>query len=368
MGFIRNLLVALLIIVTYSSFGFSLDPEKSVIKDDETVIFFNTEGYYSEQNQTWALPIHGWIFEPADSTARTFFIKNVLEIKYNLKASEIHEENLTERLTFLMADNERGKSISINLCGKIFELSESKENGHFKQLIHLDRKYVNECENSSKIEYFAIAQDHRVLGGETRLLENSGFSIISDIDDTIKQTQVTERKELIKNTFFEDFDIIEGMNSVYRWFADEGVALHFVSSSPWQLYPALSNMTAEFGFPWATFSLKSIRFRDSSIMNLFKPGTETKPAQIANILSKYPKRKFILIGDSGEKDPEVYGEMMRKYPEQVVASAIRNIGGDSIDNSRLLSAFDGVSTDRYLLFEQPSQLKAWFSKIKKTTN
>jgi phosphatidate phosphatase APP1 len=59
------------------------------------------------------------------------------------------------------------------------------------------------------------------------------------------------------------------------------------------------------GFSPSVLNLKSVRFRDETLLDLLKKGTETKPAAIERILNTYPDRRFVLVGDSGEQDPEV---------------------------------------------------------------
>ena len=89
------------------------------------------------------------------------------------------------------------------------------------------------------------------------------------------------------------------------------------------------------GFPWATFNLKAVRFRDETLLDLFKKGTETKPLIIKGILDRYPGRTFILVGDSGEQDPEVYAALLREYPNQVLQAYIRNVAEDAPPKSLL---------------------------------
>jgi phosphatidate phosphatase APP1 len=130
-----------------------------------------------------------------------------------------------------------------------------------------------------------------------------------------------------------------------------------VSSSPWQLYSPLQEFVRDAGFPWATMSLKEVRFRDETLLNLFKKGTDTKPAQIEPILQHYPHRQFILIGDSGEEDPEVYGDITRRYPSQICRILIRNVDGSVTDNDRYKKAFENVAQSKWQLFNDPEQIE-----------
>ena len=85
-----------------------------------------------------------------------------------------------------------------------------------------------------------------------------GVSVISDIDDTIKISEVKDRKLLLQNTFFRPFQAVPGVPDKYRQWAEAGVAFSSVSASPWQLYDPLANFFRQVGFPHATFHLKRV--------------------------------------------------------------------------------------------------------------
>jgi hypothetical protein len=51
----------------------------------------------------------------------------------------------------------------------------------------------------------------------------------------------------------------------------------------------------------------------------------TKPQIIERLLLRYPERRFILVGDSGERDPAVYAAVARQRPEQIAGVAIRRV-------------------------------------------
>ena len=80
---------------------------------------------------------------------------------------------------------------------------------------------------------------------------------------------------------------------------------------------------------------------------------------IEEILTAFPTRTFILIGDSGEEDPEVYANLLREHTEQVVRVAIRNVTKASRDDTRFAPLFEGIPPERWLLFEDPKELEGW---------
>lgn len=335
-------------------------PQLSNIKNDEHVVFFRTAGWLDVDAQEWHLPIRGWIYEPQDSSVRRAAFEAILREKFELEVGEDSEANFSERLNLLIADNERGKTIVIELAGQEVELPKSAENGHFDAIVTLSVTNVAKYAKKGRLPYSAATKnsEKRLFEGEIRLVGPSGLSVISDIDDTAKISMVIDRKQLIEYTFLRDFEAAPGMATLYEQWSAQDASFHFVSSSPWQLYTPLQEFLDASGFPWATFSLKNVRFRDETLFNLFKKGTETKPAAIKEILSSYPGRSFILVGDSGEQDPEVYAALMREFPEQITEIYIRNVTRASADDARFADVFEGIEPASWHLFEDPGRLHA----------
>ncbi|MFW2405961.1 MAG: phosphatidate phosphatase App1 family protein [Gammaproteobacteria bacterium] len=327
----------------------------SNISNDEHVVFFNTTAWLDEASRQWQVPIHGWVYEPQDSSARKSAFARILEEEFELEATAETESNFADRLNLLIADNERGKIIVIDIAGRTVELPPSEANGHFETLLTFPAGEIEAYADDSIVKFSMVtgANDRRAFGGEVRLVGPVGLSIISDIDDTIKVSAVTDRRKLLDHTFFLDFVAVPGMASRYSNWANQDASLHFVSSSPWQLYSPLSEFMDAAGFPWSSLNLKQVRFRDETLFDLFKKGTETKPHAIRLILNAYPNRDFVLVGDSGEQDPEVYASLLKEYPDQVRKIYIRNVTDESSDDERFSVLFDGVEKERWLLFDDP---------------
>ncbi|MDJ0700713.1 MAG: DUF2183 domain-containing protein [Woeseiaceae bacterium] len=336
------------------------DPKSlfSDIKDDEFVQFFNSTAWFDAPAREWHVPVRGWIYEPEDSTLRRAVFEKILREKYALEVDEAAEANFARRLNLIIADNERAKSIVIDIAGRREVLPASEPNGHFGAVLVIPEEDMIEHASHGFLHYAAVTRpnDTREFAGAIRLVESSGLSIISDIDDTVKVSMVTDRKALLDYAFLRDFQAAPGMAEWYREWVNDDVSLHFVSSSPWQLYAPLKEFLDDHGFPWANLNLKLVRFRDETLFDLFKKGTETKPATIREILGRYPDRDFVLVGDSGEQDPEVYAGLLREYPQQVKKAYIRNVTNETPDNERFAAVFDGIDADRWVLFDHPKEI------------
>jgi Uncharacterized conserved protein (DUF2183) len=171
--------------------------------------------------------------------------------------------------------------------------------------------------------------------GHIRMIQPEGLSVISDIDDTIKITEVPAGAAIVlRNTFLNAYKEVPGMLERYRGFGVD-TTFHYISGSPWQMFDLLHCfLIAEKKFPEGTFHMKDLR------KNLFVPDSwrdikeffkgdlatiERKTAQITRLLKNLPNRRFTLVGDSGEKDPEIFHEIRRTFPGQVQEIIIRDV-------------------------------------------
>ncbi|GAB7350226.1 hypothetical protein MBLNU459_g0879t1 [Dothideomycetes sp. NU459] len=160
---------------------------------------------------------------------------------------------------------------------------------------------------------------------EVQITSSQGVSLISDIDDTIKHSAITSgAREIFRNAFIRDLGdlTIEGVKQWYNRLSDMGVKIHYVSNSPWQLYPLLTSFFKMSGLPAGSFHLKQY---SGMLQGIFEPVAERKKATLDKILRDFPERKFILIGDSGEADLEVYTDVVMEHPGRVLGIFIRDV-------------------------------------------
>jgi phosphatidate phosphatase APP1 len=181
--------------------------------------------------------------------------------------------------------------------------------------------------------------------------------VISDIDDTIKVSEVRSKEALLANTFLREYRAVEGMAPAYRPWAAAGAVFHYCSASPWQLYEFLAEFLERTGYPAGTVHLKTFRVKDTSFFNLFASPEEYKRGVIEPILETFPRRRFLLVGDSGEKDPEIYATLARKYPKQVAGILIRDVTDERADAERYRKCFEGLPRERWHIFTDPKELE-----------
>lgn len=156
---------------------------------------------------------------------------------------------------------------------------------------------------------------------------NARFGVISDIDDTVIRTDATSLIGTIRSTLLGNAHTrlaFPGVAALYQ--ALRGVAgnpLFYVSSSPWNIYDLLADVLELHDIPAGPLLLRDWGLGER-VELAFTHGRH-KLAAIDRILTTYPALPFILIGDSGQEDPEIYAEAARRYPGRILAVYIRDV-------------------------------------------
>ncbi|CAO3650278.1 unnamed protein product [Cunninghamella echinulata] len=237
----------------------------------------------------------------------------------------------------------KGIEMIVNFTNNhIIETVNSGPSGRFEHVLYLD---LDECtkriqDKCLELEYYFTGIELPPNMGWVDVIEPTGISIISDIDDTIKVTDILDGKDaILHNTFFRKSKEVPGMSSVYQSFSNRGMKVHYVSNSPWQVYPALQNFLVDHQFPKGSIHLRMISTQG---LILGKPGKH-KYDTIINIIKDFPERKFILIGDSGEIDPELYAKVYHEYPQQVIKIFIHDVTSERAKQADRQTALRGES-------------------------
>jgi len=172
------------------------------------------------------------------------------------------------------------------------------------------------------------------------------LGVISDLDDTVVRTDVASRFRMAKNVFLGNAHTrmpFPGVAAFYRALEGgrDGRARNpffYVSSSPWNLFEVLAEFLELRRIPAGPLLL-----RDWGIDSV-DPGegghAGHKSRHIKTILELYPDLPFILVGDSGQEDPEIYHRAVNDHPRRIRAVYIRNVsrGPERVEAIRRLAA------------------------------
>ncbi|HEX6094850.1 MAG TPA: phosphatase domain-containing protein [Thermoanaerobaculia bacterium] len=161
----------------------------------------------------------------------------------------------------------------------------------------------------------------------------AAFGVISDIDDTIVRTNATSLIGMTRSVINNAAARLpfEGIADLYRALHVERNPIFYVSSSPWNLYELLHDFMDVNGIPHGPMFLQD--WGVSETMLVMASHTEHKLAQVQTLVDFYPELKFILIGDSGQHDPEIYLRVIQTHPGRVLAAFIRDVTPDIRDQT-----------------------------------
>jgi phosphatidate phosphatase APP1 len=329
----------------------------STLKRDENIMFFPTAANRSVDGN-WNVPVHHWVFEKEQGNlSRKFTTKIISELFEGMGVSEkqAHSALFKQRLMWFLVDNHRKKQINILLANKPQKLALTVASGHAISYLKLP---LSTAKPSQWLTYKAIvpARHKRGYAGAVQFIPRQGLTVISDIDDTIKVSEVLDKKALIKNTFVEPYRATQGFPEYYKRLKNQGAYFHYVSASPWQLYPSLKPFLDEY-YPKGTVSLRNFRIKDSSLIKFLQSSFNYKVRQIKRIIRRYPGHQFILIGDSGEHDPEVYAKIYQMFPKNIKAIQIRAVAGSDLSAKRFQNTFARLPKSLWSVFTTPGEHK-----------
>ncbi|SPO30640.1 related to APP1 - Actin Patch Protein [Ustilago trichophora] len=176
--------------------------------------------------------------------------------------------------------------------------------------------------------------------------------VISDIDDTVKHTGVVQgAKQILRNVFVLPYHEAEvkGVSSWYHAMIDLGAGLHYVTNAPLELHSLVLDFLEAVRLPISHLVLKHYPSGARSLLSSWlEPAGERKRANVVKILDDFRTSPFILIGDSGELDLELYCALAAERPAQVRGVFIRDVSspatGSKAEKSPLFTA--ASSTDR----------------------
>ncbi|MBA3478408.1 MAG: DUF2183 domain-containing protein [Lautropia sp.] len=155
----------------------------------------------------------------------------------------------------------------------------------------------------------------------------SRFAVISDVDDTVLTSNVTRRFRMILKVLLSNAHTrlpFAGVGAFYRALekghGEEHNPIFYVSNGPWNLHDLLVDF-----FRLNDIPLGPILLRDwgAHLVLARKPTGTHKRNQISRIMEFFPRVPVVLIGDSGEHDPEIFAAIARDFPGRVDTIYIR---------------------------------------------
>lgn len=240
-------------------------------------------------------------------------------------------------------ETDEAKYVRINIKlpnGTILE-TESDAKGYFKVKANLqDLKTMANTQGWLACEVAcsnlnikqSIQQNNRFSAEILIPSTKAEFGVASDIDDTILHTGVVSalKWRLLYNTLFKSAKMrlpLKGAAEFYHLLhrgksGENANPIFYVSHSPWNLYRYLELFLKQNNFPKGPILLRSF----SDMLKKKTPNEKPqKQKEILDLLITYPDLPFILIGDSGEHDVDIYLEITEQFPNRIKAIYLRSV-------------------------------------------
>lgn len=153
----------------------------------------------------------------------------------------------------------------------------------------------------------------------------------------------------------------------YSTLFKEGVEIHYASNGPQELFPVIAKFLDHGQFPLGSIRLKEYGGASSALAKLWEDPGLRKRAAVEEVILEFPYCRFILVGDSGEADLDLYLLLAQQYPKQILAIYIRDVttplDQTFVDDST--SILNDPTTDPLspLSEEREAEINKWVTKF-----
>jgi hypothetical protein len=322
------------------------------INSDEFVVFYPSVAKRPPVGGDWRVEIRGRIYEQRQLLSELPMIALALAGVPNATALDELIRRLgndvdclrifNDRIKDFVLDGQSNEELDFEIAGTHLKSHLSIPQGFFGlgeswQTVSPTR--LGDTGDSAWIRYTASGEGGRAFQGRSQWLDRHGVIVVSDIDDTIKDSNVPEPLELTFNTLFRPFRSTPRMAEIYKDWQKKQAQFIYLSNSPYQLFrPLIEYLQGAAGYPDGSYYLRCVDALDlrQEISNLVasddKVSTQenAKKHNLIPILETFPESSFILVGDSTEFDAEIYADLYLGTNFPAKFSSLRKAYSDRI--------------------------------------
>jgi phosphatidate phosphatase APP1 len=226
-----------------------------------------------------------------------------------------------------------GARVRIHCGGAVREVTADRH-GYFATCLQLPPQKISPLWREYLVELVAPRGEEEITARGEILAATPAARrvIVSDIDDTVIFTGVSNKLKMLWRLFAQgahDRVPFPGIAALYRGLhagpkGDEQNPMIYVSRSPWSIYPMLEEFFQLHHIPIGP--VLQLRDWGVSLRHPFpRPARGHKRELVERILAVYPTLPLVLIGDSGQRDPELYVSTARRHPGRVAAIYVRDL-------------------------------------------
>lgn len=256
----------------------------------------------------------------------------------NLSASTDSDSTLRNLVnTYRRADRDPLPFASVTVkYGMVSTTLNADDEGFFNGWIDLDKPVPGD-EEWNEYQAHLVAPVHPRVHtvesvGEILVPPTSArFGVISDIDDTVIQSRVSNFLQAARTVMLGNAKTrlpFPGVAAFYRALrngvgGDEKNPIYYVSSSPWNIYDVIAEFMDVQEIPRGPLLLRDWDIGWGLLASSQHFGH--KGLAIRNILQLHPTMEFILVGDTSQHDPEIYRQIVAEFPKRIRAVYIRDV-------------------------------------------
>ena len=191
--------------------------------------------------------------------------------------------------------------------------------------------------------------------------------IVSDIDDTVMVSMLPRLVTAARHAFLDRVssrEAVPGMAELLTTLTtssatSEGVPegthapIMYLSTGAWNVVPTVRSFLERTGYPAGGFLMTDF---GPSNTGWFRSGPEHKRRELRRLARMFPHVRWLLVGDDGQRDPEIYAEFAREFPQAVAGIAIRSLS--EIEQFMAHGTFEAMVPDA--LWTVPESIPVWY--------
>jgi phosphatidate phosphatase APP1 len=215
-------------------------------------------------------------------------------------------------------------AVRVSVCGRLWE-GLADDEGFFTVPLEGPMPI-----GTHDVEAFVGGEDHVAGRGHLHVVPPEGLSVVSDLDDTIAISHIGRKFRMVWNALMRDekgHRAVTGMAALYRRLAATAASFHYVSGTPVGLLRRTERFMLRHGFPAGALLLRHWETEGLDISTF-------KPRVLGEIVRALPGHRFVLVGDSGEKDPEFFTALRTEVGERIAAVLVRRVTPEPRDAPR----------------------------------
>jgi len=198
--------------------GVGASPSSGQNANDQMMLFPSI-GFQRKEGD-WRLNLYGWRFQ---TSKRNKFLgesssaaaERIARLMATSEQVVYYNDTFNQdRLRPFMVEDNKNEIIHIMIGTKHNYTTKTDREGQFRSSFIIPNKDVQaikqSLQNDEIITYKAIGDNGDMSEGKIHLLERHGLCVVSDIDDTIKISEVIDKIRLVANTFIHKFRVVQG--------------------------------------------------------------------------------------------------------------------------------------------------------------